>query len=146
MTMTKSAPFTSRDERSAQSSTAAQKKFWFFALAVAIGCGQAPAASAEGALSTSLPKGLWGEWLGDCENGLPASLVFKKKALFESRTKEDLTCKVHAVRTQSEVRWYADFACSDGSVLQIDILKLGAKRILISPRPLGEACSYNRAP
>ncbi len=97
-------------------------------------------------MSTSLPKGLWGEWLGDCENGLPASLVFKKKALFESRTKEDLTCKVHAVRTQSEVRWYADFACSDGSVLQIDILKLGAKRILISPRPLGEACSYNRAP
>ena len=105
-------------------------------LAVLIGCGWCHAQE-----TVALPAGRW-------ERSGP-SLDHPRmiEIAGEGIRIDQADCRLGTVRAQHAGRWYVDANCGEGSELvQLDLLKVGADRLLVARRPLGAAESYFRLP
>jgi hypothetical protein len=54
-------------------------------------------------------------------------------------------CRLVGHRVLGDRRWYLDFHCADARIFELDVLQTSARQLLISARPLGEACAYTKA-
>jgi hypothetical protein len=93
---------------------------------------------------TSMPAAVFGPWVADCAVDLPVRIDFVTSGAEVVSRSGPTTCHVTGVRSLSDVRWYVDLECKDGSLLQLDLYLTGRNRLLVARRPLGEACSYNK--
>ena len=53
-------------------------------------------------------------------------------------------CRLVGLRQLTRSRWYLDFECSGGGLLQLDINRLTDDLLLGARRPLGEAALFDR--
>lgn len=86
---------------------------------------------------------LHGTWQSDCGDLGNASVTFRSNTanLGPGRLS---TCLLVGRRQLGAERWYLDFTCGDALVVQLDVLRTSARHLLISARPLGEACAYTK--
>ncbi|MDX2308971.1 MAG: hypothetical protein NW216_12080 [Hyphomicrobium sp.] len=93
-----------------------------------------------------MPDILIGRWTSDCsEQRLPDQLSFAVQGLTWIVAHELLPCRLTGLRNQTARRWYLDFQCRDGVLIDIDVNLLVDGTILLNERPLGAACLYARA-
>ena len=97
------------------------------------------------ATTLAVPAALLGTWTSSCGPGFPERLHFDAGRVVLSSPKPT-TCRSASQRTQGPSRWYMDLACEDGSIVQLDLYLVHESSLLVAQRPLGEACSYQRAP
>jgi hypothetical protein len=104
--------------------------------AILLGAGVDLGARAE------LPEGLLGAWTTDCRTGLPSRLEFRNDGAGSMRASGRVACRTAGLRALGTSRWYADFDCDDGSLVELDLNLVGPHTLLAAPRPLGTACTY----
>ena len=91
-----------------------------------------------------MPTPLLGSWASDCGSDLPVRLDIRSDRAEVVGRSGTSTCRVAGHRALGAVRWYVDFGCKDGSLLQLDLYLVSRNSLLVARRPLGEACSYRR--
>ena len=53
-------------------------------------------------------------------------------------------CSVVGLRILGDKRWYLDFNCANAVTATLDVVQTSPRQLLISSRPLGEACAFTR--
>ena len=91
------------------------------------------------------PVAIEGSWVSRCAAGLPDRINFGPTDAKVASSSGALTCSLAHYRALSGVRWYLDFECHDGGLLQLDAYLVARDEMLLSRRPLGEACLYKRS-
>ena len=102
------------------------------------------------AAGPTLPATIQGSWASRCTAEVPAHINFAptsaevvdRSAASSSGAR---TCRLINYRSLSQARWYLDLECQDGSLLQLDIYLAARDELLVTRRPLGEACLYKRS-
>lgn len=87
----------------------------------------------------ALVLGTWSIHQADC-NVSSATYAFASDAVVTAERR----CPYTGSRQLHPARWYLDAKCPDGTLVQLDINRLSADRIMIATRPLGEANTYLR--
>ena len=90
-----------------------------------------------------MPPDLQGSWQSQC-SGLGTDRMTFRSDDASLGPGVMASCRLVGGRKLGDRRWYLDFACADGRVVEIDVLQVSASRLLVSPRPLGEACELAR--
>jgi hypothetical protein len=124
------------------SSARALAIFVGFAGPLLVAAGGAGRALAE---AHPVPSAIVGSWRTHCAADLPHRLRVDRIRTEAWSRLGRTTCRLAGYRLLIPKRWYLDFDCADGSLLQLDINLVHRDRLLIARRPLGEACVYQRS-
>lgn len=98
------------------------------------------------AIRAVVPPILHGTWqtASECNSpGYGSSVSFQSDAanLGPGRLSN---CRLVGLRGLGDMRWYLDFSCADAVVAELDVLQTSPRQLLISSRPLGEACAFTK--
>jgi hypothetical protein len=98
------------------------------------------------AMRAVVPPILHGTWqtASECNNpGYGSSVSFRSDAanLGPGRLSN---CRLVGLRDLGDTRWYLDFNCADVIVAELDVLQTSPRQLLISSRPLGDACAFTK--